>query len=153
MRIVLSDSCAQTAGVFSVPVALDDDFPGCGCGGPCSDDDGLDGDDGELGQTLPTLTIRERLRDTFDFTGTPQLSWRTAGSGPAISYVERRETNDATGQTMVTAKAVLGWDAGVAAPKETAVVWDDAGIRWNVTSCEALPGRLELLMDRIDDSP
>lgn len=151
MRVALNGDCGPESGPFSLPVMLDDDYPdGCGCGGEC---DG-DGDDSP-GLPLPTLTVRERVRDTLDFTGTPQLSWRTAAHGPSVSYLERRETNDATGQTKVTATAVISWseeDDGPA-PKESAVVWDDDGKRWELTSCSPLPGRLSLVMERVDDAP
>lgn len=150
MRVALDDGCTPEPGEWSLPVALDDDLPddGCGCGGTCC---------GEEPPTdaLPTLTLRERVREEFDFTGTPQLSWTTRLEGPAIRYTERRERNDATGQTMVTATAVMAWneDADGAAPKESAVAWDSDGKRWEITSCEALPERLELVMERVDDAP
>jgi hypothetical protein len=148
MRVELSDGCGPEPGAYSMAVVLDDDFPtGCGCGGACCGGEPED-------SLLPTLTIRERVRDAFDFTGTPQLSWRTAVHGAAVTYTERRETNDATGQTKVTATAVLGWtpeDDGPA-PKESAVVWDGSGKRWELTACNPLPGRLELTMERIDDA-
>lgn len=157
MRIELQDDrwggCRPVLGQFSAVIALDGDFPGgCGCGGTCTDGDGVDPDGPGLGEPQLTLTVRERLRDTFDFTGTPQLSWVTRASGLAISYIERRERNDATGQTWVTAKATLGWDEEGPAPTETAVVWDSDGHRWDVTSVQPFPGRLELLMQRIDDA-
>jgi hypothetical protein len=151
MRIQLADGCLPTAGEFSMAVGLDDDFPdGCRCGGQCCDEE-----TSEPELPVPTLTIRERVRDAFDFTGTPQWSWRTAATGPAVTYSERRETNDASGQTKVTATAVLGWseeDDGPA-PKESAVVWDSDGKRWELTSCNPFPGRLELVMERVDDAP
>jgi hypothetical protein len=149
MRVELSDGCGPEPGAYSMAVVLDDDFPGgCGCGGTCC------GDDEPEDPSLPTLSIRERMRPTFDFTGTPQLSWRTAVQGPAIMYSERRETNDATGQTKVTATAVIGWDPedDGPAPKESAVVWDGDGKRWELTVCNPLPGRLELVMERVDDA-
>jgi hypothetical protein len=150
VRVQLNDGCMPEPGAYSVPVLLDDDFPddGCRCGGECC------GDDQPEDNPLPTLSVRERERDTFDFTGTPQLSWRTAVEGPAITFTQRRETNDATGQTMVTASAVLGWneeDDGPA-PAESAVVWDSDGHRWELTACNPLPGRLELTMERVDDA-
>lgn len=152
MRIALEDDYGCSAEEsWSVPVVLDDDLPGgCGCGGPCCCGDG-DGAQ-EPGTPLPTLTVRERIRDGADFTGTPQLTWQTAGSGPAITYEQRRETNDAAGQTLVTARAVLGWAEDAPVPTETAVVWDGAGNRWQVSRVAALPGRLELDMSRVEDS-
>lgn len=158
MRIQLQDDrqggCRPTPGPFSAVIALDGDLPGCGCGGQCADDSssGNGTEEPGLGEPTLTLTVRERLRDTYDFTGTPQLSWVTRASGLAISYIERRERNDATGQTWVTAKATLGWDEEGPAPTETAVVWDSDGHRWDVTSVQPFPGRLELLMQRIDDA-
>lgn len=151
MRIALEEDFPSCEGGWSVPVVLDDDLPGgCGCGGACCCGDGDDAQ--EPGLPLPTLTVRERIRDGADFTGTPQLTWRTAGSGPAITYEQRRETNDGGGQTLVTATAVLGWVEDEPAPKETAVVWDSDGHRWQLTSVRALPGRLELAMQRVEDS-
>ena len=152
MRVQLNGDCGPDTGSYSLPVALDDDYSDeCRCGGACCGDD----DDESPGEPLPVLTVRERKRSSVDFTGTPLLAWHTAAHGASISYVERRETNDATGQTKVTATAVLGWDEDEygAAPKESAVVWDDAGNRWELTSCTALPGRLNLVMERIDDAP
>lgn len=149
MRVELSDGCGPEPGAYSMAVVLDGDLPdGCRCGGACC------GDDEPEEPLLPTLTVRERVRDTFDFTGTPQLSWRTAVTGPALIYSERRERNDATGQTMVTATAALGWDPedDGPAPRESAVVWDSAGQRWELTVCDPLPGRLQLTMERIDDA-
>jgi hypothetical protein len=150
MRVELDEGCSPEPSVWSMAVLLDDDRPGCGCGsgGECC------GQDPTEDSALPTLSVRERQLQEYDFTGTPQWGWITRVEGPAIQYTERRERNDATGQTMVTASAVLAWDSDTdgAAPAESAVIWDSGAKRWEITSCTALPGRLEIRMERVDDA-
>lgn len=148
MRIELSEGCGPVTGLFSLAVGLDDDFPGGCCGGNCSCGD----TPGESEPEWPTLTVRQRERTAMDFDGVPLLDWFTVATGPAIEYVKRVETNDATGQTLVKVSAVIGWD-GEHQPRETAVVWDSDGRRWEITSMNALPGRLEMQLERIEDGP
>jgi hypothetical protein len=157
MRIGLSDPFGRQFGVsspFSVPVALDDDRPGSACG--C--DDGLPGDPDSPAPPvagMPTLTLKARARKFRDEDGTLRFDWTTVTSGPAFVYKTRVETNDATGQTMEKAEVALAWsgDEGLVPPKETAVVFDEAGARWEVTSLLPAPGRLNILMERIDEAP
>jgi len=151
MRVGLSDDygrhrCAAEAGLYSVPVGLDGDWPGggsCGCALATSPEP-------VPGGGLPTLTIRERTRQFLGPDGEPRYKWVDVVTGPALLLEERKETNDATGQTKVTATAAVAWEGGTA-PRETAVAHDSRGYRWEVVSCSALPGRLDMKLERIDD--
>lgn len=87
----------------------------------------------------------------LDADGTPQWQWLDVVSGPALMFESRKELNDATGQTLVLARAVLGWSGDRDAPHETAVAIDSRGHRWQITSVVALPGRLEMQMEWLDD--
>lgn len=138
--------CRPEPGEFSVPAGLDQDV-GCPCGGGCGCDPAAPTDRG-----LPTLTVRERTRRFYDTDGNPRYEWATVAEGEALLFETRQETNDATGQTLVSASAAIGWAGGVA-PKETAVVLDSRGHRWEVVACDPLPGRLQLRLQWIDDAP
>jgi hypothetical protein len=157
MRIGLSDPFGRQFGVtspYSVPVALDDDQPGSACG--CGDGDPEDPDPtGPPDTGLPTLTLKARARKFRDDEGTMRFEWTTVTSGPAFVYKTRTETNDATGQTLERAEVALAWDGedGQVPPKETAVVIDEDGARWDVTSLLPAPGRLNIVMERIDEAP
>lgn len=150
MRIGLSTDfgssrCAPQPSQFSIPVGLDDDA-GSGCG-TCSADGVGPVDPRDV---LPTLTVRARTRSYIDDDGNARFLWDDVVSGPALLFERRTEVNDATGQTAVQADAVLAFEGD--APKETAVVWDSRGHRWEILSCRALPGRLELRLEWIDDA-
>lgn len=152
MRVALHDDfgvsrCApsRTDTVLGWTVALDGDWPGktCGCATVAPPES-------PPATGLPTLAIRERSRMYFGPDGEPHYEWTDVVSGPALLLEERSETNDATGQTKVTATAAVAWESGTP-PRETAVAHDSRGYRWEVVSCQALPGRLQLKLERIDD--
>jgi hypothetical protein len=154
VRIGLSDPFGRQLGArgqFSIPVALDQDRHDGGCSCGCGDAPVPEVPDEPL---LPTLTIRERARLLFTADGVPKFDWTDVlVDAPVLMFETRQELNDATGQTLVKARAVVGWTGEGVVPKETAVAWDGAGKRWEITSVVGtLPGRLELQMERLDDA-
>lgn len=150
MRIGLSTDfgrsrCAPGPSAFSLPVALDGP---CGCSGGCgcaSDGEEPPPDTGDL----PVLTLRKRGEMYMTEAGNPRWEWEEVLSGPAITYEQRTEVNDVNGQVKVVASATMAFDGEVAPAKETAVAWQ-GDVRWSITSLVALPGRLELKLERID---
>jgi hypothetical protein len=70
---------------------------------------------------------------------------------PAVFAVTgRAETDDGSGQTMVTAEATIGWDADLPAITETAEV-TVAGVRWPVAATRLQPGAVWVRLERVDD--
>jgi hypothetical protein len=138
---------------FAVQVAIDGTAC-CGGAAPC----GAEEDPPVLGTPdpsgLPLLRILSRAVSYADEEGTPRYAWTPVLTGIALLTEERTELNDATGQTMVKRSAVVGWSGEPQdAPAETAVAEDEQGNRWEITSLVALPGRIELQMQRIADAP
>ncbi len=151
MRVGLRDDfglsrCAPASSPYSLQVALDGD-PGGGCG--CNPEPTSPEPPAESGAV--TLTITERGRKFYDSDGTPRFSWTEVFSGPVALFETRRELNDATGQTLVKAKVLIAWPDDTPPPKETAVARDSRGWRWEITSSEPRPGRLQLQLEYIDD--
>lgn len=151
MRVQLRDDHRprpdSAAGVWSIPVALDGDPPGTSCAVGCAPGQG---ENPPPTGWLPSLEVRERSRAGITEEGVAQYTWQPLHQGPASSMEERQEVNDATGNTMVTAKATMQWPDGKRAPLETAVAWDSRGYLWRISSSALSGGALSLKLERLD---
>jgi hypothetical protein len=154
MRVGLRDDfglsrCAPGGGPYSLQVALDGDIGGgCGCSPDTTPDPETPVDPGGA----VVLTITERGRLFYDGNGIPRFQWTEVFSGPVALFETRRELNDATGQTLAKARVLIAWPDGTPPPKETAVAKDSRGWRWEITSAEPRPGRLQLQLEYLDDA-
>jgi hypothetical protein len=143
--------CDPQPGTFNVPVGLDEDLWRGSCGAAADAGSEEPGVLPDPTTGLPTLTIRERSRTYYEADGAPRYDWTDLVIGPTLALEARIEVNDATGQTRVTASAVVAY-SGERVPDETAVALDSRGWRWDITSCRTLPGRLEMALERISDA-
>jgi hypothetical protein len=134
---------------WSVPVALDDDAAGRGgrCQ-PCAATQPVD-----LAGVV-RVTVSQRVAAGRDDDGDQMWEWvNTADVAATFQIMDRTESSDATGQSVVTAFATIAWPSDTAPPGETAEIVDSAGVRWPIIESQPLPDAVWLRLERVDDAP
>jgi hypothetical protein len=126
---------------------LDDDGLCCVCCGPPP----------EPGVVPPvygqaTATLQKRTRTGWSEDGNPVLEWQTLATAAAVVIEERAEFDPDAGFTRVVAKMSFPYE-GPEIVRETAQVKADDGRWWRVVSADQYPGRVELGLVRIDQTP
>jgi hypothetical protein len=142
MRVWLREDQPHTRR-WSVPVALDDDLgPGDRCR-PCATEPDT--------AVTATVVVSVRGKTYRDANGDQHWDWIDHDMPAVFAVTGRSETDDASGQTVVTAEATIGWVSDLPAVTETAVVVVD-GVRWPVVESKPLVGAVWVRLERVDDA-
>lgn len=113
----------------------------------------------KIAEVNPTLTVYVRTRpadidDRYDDNGDPVFTWAALVEDVAIEWESRTEVDEVAGSSWVSATATILY-AGDEKVDETAYVDVSpgdvhSGGQFRVTKVAQVPGRLELVMVRID---
>lgn len=142
MRVWLREDRRRGAG-WSMPVALDEDRrPGDRCR-PCAAEPDA--------AVTATVVVSVRGKTYRDANGDQRWDWVDHEAPAVFAVTGRTETDDASGQTVVTAEATIGWVSDLPAVTETAVVVLD-GVRWPVVASRPLVGAVWVRLERVDDA-
>jgi hypothetical protein len=102
-------------------------------------------------EVFPVVTVLVRTRTGFDDDGRPEYSWQPLISEVATVYTAHLETDDPSGESYLTGRAVVLY-SGDAKVAETAMVKTSFGDLFRVTKVSQTPDRIEMELDQVINS-